>query len=214
MHAAPFDAEPSDRHAGIAQELATQGWSVRDDLLDKETVRHLAREAWAEWQEGGFRQARVGTGTARQLRPEIRSDHVRWLDPETPSQAQRRYFDLIVEMRQSINRNLMMGLETFEAHFAVFPPQAFYAKHLDQFVGAHQRAVSTILYLNEDWGPDDGGALRLDLDDGDAHIDLLPIAGRIVNFLSAQCVHQVLPAERHRLSLTGWHRVRPLAGER
>lgn len=214
MNAIPFDDDPaSDRYAGIVHELAEQGWSVHDGLLAEDMVRMLAAEAWAQWHEGGFRQARVGTGATRQLRPEIRNDHVQWLDPLALSPTQQRYFEWIRDLQQAINRSLMMGLHAFEGHYAVYTPGAFYAKHLDQFIGAHQRVITTILYLNEGWDPVDGGVLRLYTDTADAHIDLLPLHGRMVTFLSGQCFHEVLPANRHRLSLTGWHCIRPLSRE-
>ncbi|MFT6394425.1 MAG: SM-20-related protein [Methylophilaceae bacterium] len=39
-------------------------------------------------------------------------------------------------------------------------------------------------------------------------MDILPKSGRIVLFLSAKFWHEVLPATRERLSLTGWFRTR------
>jgi SM-20-related protein len=38
--------------------------------------------------------------------------------------------------------------------------------------------------------------------------DLLPLAGNLLLFNSAQLAHEVLPARRERLSLTGWFRRR------
>ncbi len=37
---------------------------------------------------------------------------------------------------------------------------------------------------------------------------VLPIAGRLVCFLSDRFIHEVLPARRERLSLSGWFRKR------
>jgi SM-20-related protein len=38
--------------------------------------------------------------------------------------------------------------------------------------------------------------------------DVLPVAGTLVCFLSDRFEHEVLPATRERLSLTGWFRRR------
>jgi SM-20-related protein len=38
----------------------------------------------------------------------------------------------------------------------------------------------------------------------DGPVDILPLAGRLVCFRSDQIEHEVLPATRERLSLTGW----------
>ena len=70
-----------------------------------------------------------------------------------------------------------------------------------------RRAVSAVFYLNSDWLPEQGGALRLYLADG-RELDVLPEAGTLVVFLSADLPHEVLPATRERLSLTGWLRRR------
>jgi SM-20-related protein len=59
-----------------------------------------------------------------------------------------------------------------------------------------------VLYLNEGWRAEDGGALRLYLPDG-PH-DVSPCAPTLVAFLSERFEHEVLPARRERLSLTGW----------
>lgn len=64
-------------------------------------------------------------------------------------------------MRQRINQSLMLGLFGFESHFALYPTGSFYRRHLDQFQGASHRTVSCITYLNDDWLPEHGGALRL-----------------------------------------------------
>lgn len=67
--------------------------------------------------------------------------------------------------------------------------------------------VSLVLYLNDAWLPEQGGELRLYLDER-RHQDVLPLGGSLVCFLSGQLPHEVLPATRERLSLTGWFRRR------
>jgi len=67
--------------------------------------------------------------------------------------------------------------------------------------------LSCVLYLNDAWLPEHGGALRMHFDDR-SPVDVLPEAGTLVAFLSAQLDHEVLPATRPRLALTGWYRRR------
>ncbi len=78
------------------------------------------------------------------------------------------------------------------------------------FAAMRRRTFLCVLYLNEDWTHEDGGALRLHLGDGEnADIsDVLPIGGTLVPFLSERFAHEVLPAKRERLSLTGWFKSR------
>lgn len=110
-------------------------------------------------------------------------------------------------LRIAMNRRLFLGLEDFESHFALYPPGAFYLKHLDRFRDDDRRMVSAVLYLNQAWLPEHGGHLRMYLEDrGD--YDVLPTGGCLVVFLSGEIPHEVLPATRDRLSLTGWFRRR------
>ncbi|HTU65230.1 MAG TPA: 2OG-Fe(II) oxygenase [Steroidobacteraceae bacterium] len=105
----------------------------------------------------------------------------------------------------------MAGLEDFQGHFAVYPPGAAYARHFDRLVGSDVRAISAALYLNDAWLPEHGGQLRMYLG-GERSVDVSPVGGRLVAFLSDRFEHEVLPATRERLSFTGWFRRRPLEG--
>ena len=77
----------------------------------------------------------------------------------------------------------------------------------DRFRDDDRRTVTVVLYLNEEWQPDEGGELRLYLPDGRVH-DVMPLGGSLACFMSADFPHEVLPATRERLSLTGWFRRR------
>jgi len=65
-----------------------------------------------------------------------------------------------------------------------------------------------VAYLNPDWQEGDGGALRMHFDDG-SQLDIPPLAGSLVVFLSDRFPHEVLVTQTDRLSLTGWFRRRP-----
>ncbi|MGA7801103.1 MAG: 2OG-Fe(II) oxygenase [Gammaproteobacteria bacterium] len=207
---ADHPAAPDARCNLIASDLADRGWSVCRHFLPPPTVMRLARElADLQFREV-LRPAAVGTGPSRQIRPEIRQDQVRWLDEAVLSRSQARYFNSLERLRLAINGLLCLGLYSFEAHLTLYPPGAFYRKHLDQFKDARQRLVSCILYLNEDWADRDGGQLRLYLGEngGEPHLDILPQGGTLVVFLSERFHHEVLPAGRDRLSITGWFKTR------
>ena len=156
--------------------------------------------------QGALAPAGVGRGEAQQISEGIRGDRIQWLEPGQAACCDQ-YLALFDELRLAINRSLYLGLEDYESHFALYPPGAFYQKHLDRFRDDDRRAVSAVFYLNPDWQAEQGGALRLYLADGSTH-DVLPQAGTLVVFLSADLPHEVLPATRERLSLTGWFRRR------
>lgn len=194
--------------AGIVDDLADRGFAIRHGLFEADYLRALAAEAREAWSSGEFRRA--GVGRAVDVRTEVRTDHVLWLDPASPTDLQRRYLEFISELRHDLARELFLPLHEFEAHFAVYPPGAFYTRHLDQFQQQPHRLVSCLLYLNEDWQPHDGGELCIfeppDEDGDEREILVLPEFGTFVAFLSDRIEHEVRPTRRERFSLSGWLR--------
>jgi len=199
-----------ERLADIAAELGERGWVVVRDFIPPAKVAALREEALAYWNEGEFRPAGVGRGESFGIRPEIRNDRVLWLDSGKLTPLQADYFATLEGYRQAINRQLFLGLFDFEGHLALYPPGAFYRRHLDQFKGIGLRTVTAILYLNDHWQPEDGGLLRLytDGEDDSRYVDIPPEGGTFVTFLSSEYLHEVLPSRRDRLALTGWFRRR------
>ncbi len=190
----------------LIDDLAAKGWAQRHLILPQALTRELAAECRKRAHRGELSAAGVGRGSAQQLQEGIRGDHIQWLEPGQ-SEASDRYLELMDELRLALNRALFLGLEDFECHFALYAPGAFYLRHLDRFRDDDRRTVSAVFYLNEDWQAEQGGALRLYPADGSEH-DVLPQAGTLALFLSADMPHEVLPATRERLSLTGWFRRR------
>jgi SM-20-related protein len=191
----------------LIADLADRGFASVPGLLRRDQLEALEAEAREGWQSGEFHRAGIGRGAEE--RPEIRGDHVAWLDPENLSPAQRAYWDFVDAFRRECNRQLYAGLADFEAHFAIYPPGAFYRRHRDRFQSEGRRTLSCLLYLNQDWLPEHGGALRLyprDEDGQEVQLDIRPEAGMFVVFRSDSLEHEVLVAHRERISLTGWLR--------
>lgn len=208
---APFlDNLPQEELITLSTQLAAQGWAVSDNLFSASVMETLRGDCLGRWRQGMFKQAAVGRGDERHVHTELRNDYILWMDPSQASAAQQRYLDVMEALRRQINQTLYLGLFDFEAQFAVYPPGHFYRKHLDVFRGAPGRVVSCVLYLNVDWRTEDGGALRLFLDERAVanYADVTPTGGRFITFLSERFYHEVLPARRERMSLTGWFKVR------
>ncbi|HEU4430348.1 MAG TPA: 2OG-Fe(II) oxygenase [Myxococcota bacterium] len=109
-----------------------------------------------------------------------------------------------------LNRELFLGLVALEAHYACYGAGAGYARHVDRFRDDDTRAISLVLYLNDAWRDDDGGALRLFASD-DAREPALVVAprgGTLVAMRSDTIAHEVLPALRERWSIAAWLRRR------
>jgi SM-20-related protein len=196
--------------APIADAIADAGWCVTPGFLSPQEVSDLRGEAAARRAQGAFRPAGIGLGQRLAVNPQVRCDQILWVDPEQNGTAIRDYLARLEDLRRTLNRELFLGLDDFEGHLALYPPGSFYRRHLDQFRGVERRTLSCILYLNADWQPADGGTLRIYLDPSDPGqwTEVAPQGGTLVTFLSARFEHEVMPARRERLSLTGWFRRR------
>lgn len=195
----------NEKISKIIDDIAEQGWSVTPDFFPEDYTKKLFQESKLLWENGQFREAGVGIGKNLQVRPEIRSDNVLWLDPDILTKIQQTYWDTIDTLRKSLNEAFYLNLSDFEAHFAVYQPGSFYKKHLDQFREVKYRLISCILYLNFDWREEYGGNLRIFHDD-ETYTDSIPMAGTLACFRSDTIYHEVLSCTRTRYSLTGWLR--------
>ena len=190
----------------ICAAIAEEGFAVVDEFLPSKAIAELAADARQRVAAGEFHPAGVGRGTARSERPEIRGDRICWLDPNEPRIALRACWLALSALRAALNEALFLGLWSFEGHYAVYPAGSFYTRHRDRFRDDDARVLSCALYLNESWGAGDGGALRLYSDAG--ALDVAPRGGTLACFLADRFEHEVLPATRDRLALTGWFRRR------
>ncbi|MFJ2366198.1 2OG-Fe(II) oxygenase [Pseudomonas sp. NPDC087697] len=190
----------------IVDDLAEHGWSQQNIFLPQALTLELAAECRKRAAEGELAPAAVGRGPFSEIREGIRGDHIQWLEPGQVD-ACDSYLGLMDSLREAMNRGLFLGLEDFESHFALYPPGAYYLKHVDRFRDDDRRMVSAVIYLNDGWLPKHGGQLRMYLE-GRAPHDVVPTGGCLVVFLSGEVPHEVLPATRERLSLTGWFRRR------
>ena len=186
----------------IVDGLAEKGYAVADSFLSQAEVDAIL--ATAEFKHGidQFKKAGIGKNQGLQINEAIRGDYIHWLDKNTAAAPAKVYLDRLHELIQYINRTLFLSLKDYEVHMTIYPIGSFYKRHLDQFKKDDHRKLSVICYLNNDWTAAHVGDLRMYLP-GET-LDILPIAGRLVCFRSDQIEHEVLPATRERLSLTGW----------
>ena len=189
----------------IIEALANQGWIVIPNFLELEQGVQLREQALTKYAAGEFKQASIGQGNTKAVHTEIRRDAVLWLEDNETGVADE-FLAWLTDLRTELNQALFLSLVEAELHFALYPQGGFYRKHIDSFRGSSARLITVILYLNHDWQPQQGGQLRLYLDD--ETLEIAPQAGTLVLFLSERFEHEVLPTEQERLSLTGWLRRR------
>ena len=192
----------TDKLNMLAVGLAEQGYAVIDHFLLPDEVQTILQ--LDEFQNGllQFKKAGIGQQQEKQINESIRGDYIQWIDRNTAPPPLQVYLEKLNTLMGFVNQTLYLSLKDYEVHLTQYPPGTFYKRHLDQFKKDDHRKLSAICYLNPNWKTMEGGQLRLYLQNKTE--DVLPEAGRLVCFRSDLLEHEVLPATRPRLSLTGW----------
>jgi SM-20-related protein len=192
--------------ASVSADICASGISIQDQFASAAEVFALRECSAARESRGDFAPARVGSQGKEQRRDKIRGDFICWLsEPLLP--PERLLMQRLEDLRLQLNRDALLGLFELELHYARYPAGAAYSRHVDQPQGSTQRKLSLVLYLNSGWQSTDGGVLRIH-DADERFVDVEPIAGRLVCFLTPGREHEVLNARRERLSISGWFRGR------
>jgi SM-20-related protein len=186
----------------ITDGLAEQGYAVVDQFLSQSEVDAILQLEEFHTEGATFKKAGIGNSKSMQIQEAVRGDFIQWLDKSTAPASVKVYLNKVEELIQFLNQALFLSLKDIEVHLTVYPVGSFYKRHLDQFKHDDHRKLSIICYLNNEWKDEHGGQLRMYLTDKST--DVFPTAGKLVIFRSDQIEHEVLPATRPRLSITGW----------
>jgi SM-20-related protein len=200
-----------DDHVKICDLLAENGYVIWPNFLSSEDTTSARADILALASENKLRRAGVGRGAQNLSDNEIRGDFTYWFKDEESELIRSKLLLRVNTLREQLNRELFLGAESFEGHYAHYPAGSFYKRHSDVFQRTDSRIVSFVLYLNEPlWRDEDGGQLRLFLNGGgtEEHLDVRPDGGTLVCFMSQRFEHEVLKAHRDRFSFTGWFRRR------
>jgi SM-20-related protein len=186
----------------VADGLAEHGFAMVDQFLSQPEIEQILLLREFQSEGASFKKAGIGNTKSLQIQENVRGDYIQWLDKKNAPASVQIYLSRLEELVRFLNQALFLSLKDVEVHMTVYPTGSFYKRHLDQFKQDDHRKLSVIFYLNTDWKEEHGGQLRMYLPD--KSLDVLPLAGRLVIFRSDQIEHEVLPATRPRLSITGW----------
>jgi SM-20-related protein len=202
-----LDFEPNALFEKIIAGLMETHYCQLPDFLSPGETAALRKTLLQKYQADQFKKAAIGNRFSEQVQREVRGDFIFWIDREAASPAETRFLEKVDHLVAYLNRTCFLGIARSEFHYALYPPGSYYQRHLDVFQNDDRRKLSLVCYLNEaDWRPEDGGALVLypGAEQGEEEVVITPTSGRLVIFESQVLEHEVKPAGRQRLSLTGW----------
>ena len=177
---------------------------VSKDFLSENLANNLKNNLLNLYKENELKAAGIGHFGTFAKNEEIRSDEIYWLDKENNNPYEMEFFVLIEDFIAYLNKECFTGIKSYEFHYALYKPGAFYKKHFDQFKDTSNRQFSMVTYLNVNWKEGDGGELKIYK--GDESETISPTNRKTVFFKSNELEHEVLETNELRLSITGWLR--------
>jgi len=146
--------------------------------------------------------AGIGNGKVKDAGQKMRGDKIYWMDKDHPNVYEQQFLQLAEDFIGHLNNTCYTGINAYEFHYAVYEEGSFYKRHKDQFKNDSNRKYSLIAYLNEDWLEEDGG--QLVVYQSPLAQTILPQSKTAVFFKSDEIEHEVMIANRPRMSITGW----------
>ncbi|MDO6761174.1 2OG-Fe(II) oxygenase [Tamlana sp. 2_MG-2023] len=195
----------------IISDIGKQQFSVIENFFSLEAVETLRQAMSMRYEEDRFKKAAIGNRLNETIETAVRGDLILWMDETKATAKEKFFFDRINDLVSYLNRTCFLGILHKEFHYAIYPTNTFYKRHLDTFQNDDRRKLSFVCYLNEDgWLPENGGELVLYLNENGQEVEqvIYPFPGRIVIFESQIIEHEVRPVNTERLSITGWLKTR------
>ncbi len=149
--------------------------------------------------------AGIGNEEVKDKDQKMRSDKIYWLDKQHNNSFENQFLQRAEDFIARLNNTCYAGINAYEFHYAVYEEGSFYKRHKDQFKNNDHRKFSLITYLNENWLLADGGQLQVYQNDIMQQIQ--PHAQTAVLFKSDETEHEVIKANRSRMSITGWLKI-------
>lgn len=187
--------------------LSEQDYVVIDDFLSEDVYKTIRAHFLKKLEADTFDKAGIGALSANTIKSDVRGDFTYWLNVDVDHEL-AVFNKLTKELIFVMKRYCFLPISDAEFHYAFYPPGAHYEAHVDQFSERSNRIISVAIYLNENWKQGDGGELKIFQQDQEILIE--PFAKRCVLFKSDKVLHQVMPTNKDRYSLTGWLLNRPV----
>ncbi|MFD0834862.1 2OG-Fe(II) oxygenase [Mariniflexile aquimaris] len=195
----------------IISDIGTQQFSIVEDFFTSDEVLLLRQSLLEKYDEDEFKKAAIGNRLNESIVKSIRGDFILWMDELNADATETVFFNKINDLVGYLNTTCFLGILHKEFHYAIYPKDTFYKRHIDTFQNDDRRKLSFVCYLNEDgWLPENGGELVLYLDENGKETEkvIYPFPGRVVIFESQIIEHEVKPVHTKRFSITGWLKTR------
>ncbi|MDZ4794236.1 MAG: 2OG-Fe(II) oxygenase [Bacteroidota bacterium] len=153
-------------------------------------------------QDKKMSNAGIGNALIKDASQQMRGDHIYWMDKKHNNAFEQEFLQLAEQFIDHLNSTCYTGINESEFHYAVYEKGSSYKRHTDQFKNNNNRKYSLITYLNDSWLEEDGGQLQVYQQESTQQV--LPHSQTAVFFKSDELEHEVMKANRQRMSISGW----------
>jgi len=175
---------------------------ITNNFLSESLSNNLQQNIQQLQQQGQMKYAGIGNDAIADATQQMRGDKIYWMDKKNNNVHEEEFLNRVEDFIDHLNRTCYTGINDYEFHYTVYGQGSAYKKHKDQFKTDNNRKFSLICYLNDDWVAADGGQLVV-YQNGEAQT-ISPNAQKAVFFRSDEMEHEVLLANKPRMSITGW----------
>ncbi|EFJ49684.1 hypothetical protein VOLCADRAFT_104259 [Volvox carteri f. nagariensis] len=201
----------------VADTLDAYGYAVLDNYISEAAIKGARAEL--KVMEPHYSAGMIWVGKEAEAGAQIsvssvRGDVVLWLDDQALNATAFVKDGMLADVDELVFEGLRTRLPYLaglhrrsDAMMAIYPGKgARFAKHVDN-TAMDGRRLTVLTYLNPGWQEQQGGALRLFpvREGAEGVVDVLPLAGRVALFLSAEVAHEVMPAYAPRHAVTLWY---------
>ncbi|MEM6582031.1 MAG: 2OG-Fe(II) oxygenase [Pseudomonadota bacterium] len=217
----------------LAQDIRAQGYSVKSDAVPIALADSLLEELKAT-APSRLQPAQMGRLESKRKNQQLRGDSTLWITDE--SNAGADWLNWTGQLQTYLNRHLLLGLFSFESHYAHYPAGSAYTRHLDTFHTGSKRATAKNVATNHGQSAQshmqsqsqnslqtassrvlslvaylnrnwpEDAGGELMLYIADGVVKVQPCHATLVVFLSDEFEHEVRPASVDRFSVAGWFR--------
>jgi SM-20-related protein len=175
---------------------------IANNFLSESLSNNLQQNIQQLQQQGEMKYAGIGNNVIADTTQQMRGDKIYWMDKKNNNVHEEEFLNRVEDFIDYLNKTCYTGINDYEFHYAVYAQGSAYKKHKDQFKTDNNRKYSLICYLNDDWVVADGGQLVV-YQNGETQT-ISPDAQKAVFFKSDEMEHEVLLANKPRMSITGW----------
>jgi Rps23 Pro-64 3,4-dihydroxylase Tpa1-like proline 4-hydroxylase len=186
----------------IIDSYLTDNIGIDPGFLNKALCAGLQQNILQLQREDKMTAAGIGNKEANRSTQQMRSDTICWMDKKHDNVFEQEFLTQVEGLIERLNSTCYTGINSYEFHYAVYEEGSFYKRHRDQFKTDDNRKFSLINYLNDDWLEEDGGQLVVYQNDTAQKIQ--PQIQKAVFFKSDEMEHEVVKANRQRMSVSGW----------